>query len=323
LGSTEKPGPDYTYDRTQFPAFNHFYIPTDENDTEIAFEPILRTTPTAFIHLAESLKKNFAAVKSTASMPFRIASANHSRRLFHQLFMAEKIRTLKPEFDAKSEEDKTAIARDAARKKFNELMGSEDRRYEGGLAILRDLESLLDEEEMKLAAAELIRQSEALTWGTLEVLANDLFIALLNKKPQLTDTLLKDERTKKRFQVKDIALLLSTYSYNLSDHMGDVFGGLVKIDDVETFRAIYDVLMPSDSELLMLLRGSELWKLNQRRNLILHRRSVVDEMYIRNTGDTLPLGAELFVPPRQLEHDLLLIFRIGALMLKSLATYPV
>jgi len=237
--------------------------------------------------------------------------------------MAEKIRTLKAEFDTKSEEEKIAIARDIARAKFNELMGSEDRRYEGGLAILADLEGLLAEDDVKLAAAELMRQSEALTWGTLEVLANDLFITLLNKKPQLTDTLLKDERTKKRFQAKDIALLLSTYSYNLSDHMGDVFGGLVKIDDIETLRAIYEVLMPSNFDLLMLLKGSELWKLNQRRNLILHRRSVVDEMYTRNTGDTLPSGAELIVLPRQLEDDLLLVFRIGALMLNSLPTYSV
>lgn len=320
MDSTEPVRSQLTYDRSKFPAFAHFYIPADENRVEIAFAPLLRTTPPEFSHLVQSFKKNVAAVISTASMPFRIASANYSNRLFHQYLLAEKIRTLKTEFDDKSEQEKAQIAHNVAQNKYLQTMRSDEQRYQGGIVILQDLESLLVDEEMKLAVAELMRQSDALTWGILEVLANDLFINLLNQRPQLTEALLADERTKKRFQVRDMALPLSTYSYDLSQHMGDVFGGLVKIDDIETLRTIYEVLMPSKAELLSLVRCSELWKLNQRRNLILHRRSVIDETYLSNTGDTLPLGAELMISPNQFEKDLTLVIRIGSLMLESLST---
>ncbi len=78
--------------------------------------------------------------------------------------------------------------------------------------------------------------------------------------------------------------------------------------------------MPNNSKLATVLRDTELWKLNQRRNLILHRRSIVDESYLRNTGDTLTLGEELKVSPNQFEKDLSLILRIGCAMLEGLAS---
>jgi hypothetical protein len=320
MATPEQIGLNYTYKRTQFVAFSHYYIPSDENHIETSFQTILQLTPPVFLNLAEAFKRNFAAVASTACMPFRIASANHSHRLFHQFLTAEKIRTLKPEYEDQSEEERLAIATKAAIKSFSEIMSSEERRYKGGLAILADLENLLHEDEMRLAAAELMRQAEVLAWGTLEVLANDLFIDLLNKRPQITETLLKDEHTKKRFQIKDIGSSLSTYAYDLSRHMGDVLAAATKIDDVETLRATYEGLMPNNSKLLTVLRDSELWKLNQRRNLILHRRSIVDELYLRNTGDTLKLGDELKVSPKQFEDDLSLVLRIGSAMLEGLAS---
>ncbi len=82
---------------------------------------------------------------------------------------------------------------------------------------------------------------------------------------------------------------------------GDALRKIVKIDDIETLRDIYDVLFSDRTDLLRFLRSSELWKLNQRRNLILHRRSIVDETYIENTGDNLRVGSELAIAPEQLE----------------------
>jgi hypothetical protein len=311
---------DGDYDRAQFLAFAHYYIPSDEDHIETSFQPILQATPPAFVSLAETFKRNFAAVASTACLPFRMASANHSRRLFHQFLTAEQIRTLKPEYEDLSETERVRMVTNIATKKFSEAMSSEEQRYKGGLWILADLGNLLCEDEMRLVAAELMRQAEVLAWGTLEVLANDLFIDLLNKRPQITETLLKDERTKKRFQMKDIGSLLSTFAYDLSGHMGTVLAVAARIDDIETLRAIYEVLMPNNAKLLTALRDTELWKLNQRRNLILHRRSVVDEFYLRNTGDTLKLGDELKVSPKQFEQDLSLVLGVGSAMLEGLGS---
>jgi hypothetical protein len=318
MANIEDAGLNYSYDKTQFVAFAHYYIPSDENYIQASFKPVLQATPPAFLNLAEAFKGNFAAVASTACMPFRIASTHHSNSLYHRLLTAEQIRALKPEHEHKSDVERQTMARDIAQKNFVEMMSSQEERHKSGLWILNDLGNLLREDEMKLAAAELLRQAEVLTWGTLEVLANDLFIDLLNKKPQISETLLKDERTKRRFQMKDIPTLLSTFAYDLSARMGTVLANATRIDDVETLRAIYEVLMPNNSQLATFLRDPELWKLNQRRNLILHRRSIVDEFYLRNTGDTLALGEELKVSPNQFEKDLSLVLRIGGAMLEGL-----
>jgi len=305
------------YDRGKFPAFSHFFVPERDPYVAILFEPVRASIAPAFSNLMKAFERNVSAVVSTASMPFRIVSTNYSHQLFHRFFMAENIRALKPEFEQKSKEEKLALARDVAGQKFQDAMRSEEQIYEGGLAILSDLEGLLIEQEMISAVAELMRQSEAQTWGLLEVLANDLFIGLLNDRPELSEALLRDERTKKRFQLRDIAPSLSTYSYDLSRHMGDLLSESIKIDDVVTLRTVYEVLFPNSSALLDKLRHEELWKLYQRRNLILHRRGIVDELYLRNTGDDLPVGSELTISPERFENDLLFVVKIGLAMLSS------
>jgi hypothetical protein len=313
------PAEAYEVARKVVPAFRQFYMPMEDGKGAALLEVNLPTLPGDFSHLAESFRKNLLAVVSTASMPFRIVSTNHSHWVYHQLLLAEKIRTLAPAFDEKSEEEKSEIAHNIARQKFDTAM--KDQRRDRVQTILADLEHLLIAPEMVSAAAELIRQSETLAWGTLEVLANDLFISLLNRKPQLTEDLIRDERTKKRFPVRDMSDALTTYGYDLSRHMGDVLNRLVKIDDIETLRAIYQVLMPNNAELQDLLADGNLWKLNQRRNLILHRRSMVDETYLKNTGENAPLGTELLISPEELETDLLLVLRIGSSMLQFLSTF--
>src|SRR5258708_28521879 len=194
--------------RKLVPAFRHFFMPMVDGEGMAVLEMSLPTLPSEFTHLVESFRRNFLAVISTASMPFRIVSTNHTHWVFHQIFLAEKIRTLGPAFGEKSEEEKLEIARNIARQKFEAAM--KEQREDRVQTILSDLEHLLIDAEMVSAAAELLRQSEALAWGTLEVLANDLFISLLNRKPQLTEDLIRDERTKKRFLIRDMSDALTT-----------------------------------------------------------------------------------------------------------------
>jgi hypothetical protein len=307
----------FTYDRNKFHAFRHFFIPPIE-DLANDFRWNLTRTPPKFRSLADSFNSNCTALFSTVTMPFRIASANYSHQLFHQIFMSEKIRSLKPEFEDKTEDEKKQMAKEIAQRKFSEAMKSEEQRFNGGLAILANLDHLLDDPNMKLAASELLRQSDAMAWGILEVLANDLFIELLNEDPRYTEVLLEDERTKKRFQLRDLSLPLSAYSYNLSKNMGDVLSGLVKIDDVDTMRTVYDVLLPGRQALTAMLRRSELWQLNQRRNLILHRRGIVDALYLKNTGENLTVGDVLIITPEQFEKDLVFVLELGSEFLTSL-----
>src|SRR5260370_11625134 len=117
MGTIEHTGLNCTYDRTQFVAFAHYYIPSDENYIETSFQPILQVTPPAFSNLAEAFKRNFAAVASTACMPFRIASAHPSHWLYHQFLMAEEIRALKSQYDDQSEPQPQPKPRDIPTKR--------------------------------------------------------------------------------------------------------------------------------------------------------------------------------------------------------------
>jgi len=107
-------------------------VPTHKDFLDNLFKPILLKTPPAFLHLAESFSKNCASIINTASMPFRIARANYSHRLFHQFLTRERILSLLPEFEDKTEEERDKMAADLARRSFSEAMASDAERYEGG-----------------------------------------------------------------------------------------------------------------------------------------------------------------------------------------------
>jgi hypothetical protein len=105
---------------------------------------------------------------------------------------------------------------------------------------------------------------------------------------------------------------------HLSQHMGDALIQSYRLDDLETIRTAFDAIFPTASGLRDQLHKDCLWKLYQRRNLIVHRRSIVDGAYIKNTGDTLSLGSELLISPLQLEADLMLVRDVGIELIRAI-----
>ena len=147
-----------------------------------------------------------------------------------------------------------------------------------------------------------MRQATVLCWAGLETLASDVFIALVNAKPDMAGVLFRDPRTKRYYQGRDLALALEEHNYNLSLCMGEVLVDQHRIDDVEGMRNIFDVLFPSSDSLRHALSEEKLWRLSQDRNLIVHRRGTIDRQYVAKTGSKLPLGTRLRVHPDSLEE---------------------
>ncbi len=75
-----------------------------------------------------------------------------------------------------------------------------------------------------------------------------------------------------------------------------------------------------DTKTILLKRG--LWLLYQRRHLIVHRRGIVDERYRTESGEALPLGAELRVKPDELESSLKLAVQFGAELIRVSSGTP-
>src|SRR5437879_4689111 len=142
-----------------------------------------------------------------------------------------------------------------------------------------------------MASAELLLKGVVLTWSTFEVLLSDIFVLRLNQNPKFATNLMRDDRTKKWFQPKELTAMLPDYGYDLSTRMGEVLIGWHRLDDIRAMRSVFEVLFPAHSNLQKGLQQKALWLLNQQRNLIVHRRAIVDRAYVENTGDSAVLGA--------------------------------
>lgn len=98
--------------------------------------------------------------------------------------------------------------------------------------------------------------------------------------------------------------LLAQYRFDVSQRMGEVLAQRRSIDSVQVMKVVYRVIAPSDQELMKALGNRELWILSQRRNLIVHRRAIVDEQYLANTGESLQPGQEIVITPQDLDRYL-------------------
>jgi hypothetical protein len=160
--------------------------------------------------------------------------------------------------------------------------------------ILAELERSLSSEEFAHAASELLRQGTVSVWGALEVLVQDIFVSLINAKPNLAIELLTNEQSKRLFQLKAIPLdILSTCNFDLSGCFGDILIRNRSVDTIPAMKVVFGVLLPQSNKLRDILEQKELWVLNQRRHLIVHRRGIIDADYIARTGDSLASGLNL------------------------------
>jgi hypothetical protein len=244
-------------------------------------------------------------------MPFIMASTAFRQRRFQQLHAAERILA---KYVSGEPEEK---AHESASKRLSEELSSANGAEQAGDFILADLGHLCASMVMRGAAINLLYQGVVLTWSAFEVLATDLFVTLLNKRPHLASILMKDERTKRWFHTKDLPRLLEQFSYDFSHHMGDVLVSCHRIDDIDTIRARFDVILPTNIELRTALLDVSLWKLNQKRNLIVHRGGIVDEAYVSNTGENVLPGTALNLSPKDLEFFLNLVRDTGTKLITS------
>jgi hypothetical protein len=144
----------------------------------------------------------------------------------------------------------------------------------------------------------------------------------IHGNPRLCSSLLRDERTRKFYQLKKLGLMLEEYGYDLSHHMGEVLLRQCRMDHLETIRVLYDVLFSNQQTLRSTLNDDRLWRLYKIRNLIVHRAGVVDELFLRSTGLSMELGTKLKVVPQQLEEFILLVARVGSEILVAASADP-
>ncbi len=272
--------------------------------------------------IALAFQDNLHSVLMTLSIPFQY-TFSQVQSLHHQRFvLAERIRALKIPSEPDSEEDKASrdrLAAEKARDSFKQFAQADGREIMPR-EVLKRLASLRADPEALTAARELTRQGVTLIWGAFEVLARDLFVDLLNRHPTRAEMLLSNPSNRKRFGIDKLDwATLSSYGFDLSHNLGTLLAQRADLDDVPTIKDAYGALFPGADELVAKLSDRQLWMLFQKRNLIVHRRGIVDQQYKDKTGEEIPIGSQLWVAPSEVENFLSATVVSGSELIKQVS----
>lgn len=294
-----------------------FLVPPDFSESAKPLTDLAPSLPDGLRQIALAFFDSLHGVIRTLSIPFHYTSSHVHSLHWQRFLMAERIRARGIE----NEKEREPAALKIAKERFAEYLQGEGREVivDDVLARLKELQ---DEPESLAAARELTRQGVVLVWSAVEVLARDSFVFLLNRRPILAEQLLaeKEKANRKRFSVDRIDWkTLEEYGYDLSENLGTFLISKADLTSVPAIRDAYGALFPAATELGRKLKDRRLWDLCQKRNLLVHRRGIVDQKYLANTGDTLPLGADLWIHPSEVEDLLEAGLQIGTEIISSVA----
>src|SRR5262249_22398076 len=143
--------------------------------------------------------------------------------------------------------------------------------------VLHELRMSIKGAQVSIAAAELLRQGVILTWSSLEVFVRDFFVVTVNSRTELAVRLVEANETRKLFEMKNVPFtVLASYEFNVQSRLGELLAAQYDLDSIPAMKAVFNVLYPTNLALRDALDNRALWTLAQRRNLIVHRRSIVD-----------------------------------------------
>lgn len=287
-----------------------FLVPPEEKKLFANFDESIHVLRPTVQKIAEAFRANILGLLTTVSFPYRLAHSATVDRHYQRIVSAERIRSLmleqKPgESDTDLDARREAVARKHAKEKMEEFVSSS----EGANTIIHDSLSFLErskgDAELSASANELILQGVVLCWGAFEVLVRDAFVALLNHEPHLVENLVNDPVAKRRFDLAKIPLeTLSQHDFDLSGKMGDILGQQQDLSDIQSVKAVYGAIFPKDATLRDALSSEVLRVLSQRRNLIVHRRGLIDDAYFKAVAGNQEVGERLRILPDELEKSI-------------------
>jgi hypothetical protein len=253
-----------------------------------ALETLTREALPSLRDVARVFRDSILAVRVTLSLPLQIAAVGVQGARMEMFRTTGRIMRLvqKPQGVKLSESEEAEIEEEAMRK-FRDEVAKRDK-IDGHLGrasmVLEDV--CAADGVFRDAAREIRYQACVMTWVALEVLAQDLFVSALNASPGLLARLRNDRDCKKKFDLDSIDMdVLLKYRFDVSKSIGDILIDRYSIDTMPAMKTVFGALCPDSKSLRILLDSRDLWLLSQRRNLIVHRRGVVDSRYVERTGE--------------------------------------
>lgn len=259
----------------------------------------------AWTPLVRDVADGLHSVVSAATLPFQLIYDSVQQRHFDRLLSAERIRSLKdvsPGNDPSPELNQRSYER--AMERMRTFIGSNEGSDYTRDGIVHELDRSLRSSVIAAAAAELLVQTLVSTWAVFEAFARAFIISWINVDPRRAKPILASPDLKDYFgkQVVDIEII-GDHGFDLTTSMGSILFRGRRLDHLNIIRSSMEALF-NDPDLRTAL-GSELWMLNQRRHLFVHKRGLVDEEYLKRTGDQISVGQRLFITSDDVERYLL------------------
>ncbi len=294
----------------------YFLVPFETEEATKEISELLPRLPAGFLTIAETFLDRIDATLQTTGAPYLLANQAAHDKHFQRLSMAARIRSLKIDaIEGEADEELEARRTKEARQKANENMSEFCASEEGVDAICFETAQFLlhlhKKKEVASVARELLLQGTFSTWSAFEMLIGDGLVFLLNNDPKLVTKLLSDPNAKKKFEMPKLnADYLAEKGFNLSNQMGSLLFEERDLSNLSAIRTACEAIF-EDVELRAMLNAESLWLLNQKRHLIAHRRGIVDDEYLRNTGAELTVDSHLYISPSEFEKNLVEVLSIG------------
>lgn len=300
----------------------HFLLPENAEETFEDLDAALVTLQPKYEGVIRAFRQSLVGAVSTVSMPFALANSSVQVSHYQRIYSAERMLALNIEEDALGpgadvEAARESEARTQAARRMAEFVQSE----EGRRILANDICWFLVErlkDKLEQPARELLRQGLVLLWSAFEVLYRDTFETLLNEHPAKVRALMSDPTTRKRFEAQRLPLdTLVQHGFNLSARLGTALVAQQDFSDLPTIKAVYAVLFPGSIDLTGALAQRDLWKLYQRRHVVV-RGGVIDQAYLDGTGEAQAIGTLLVLTPGDFRSALKAVVSAGAALARSL-----
>lgn len=302
-----------------------FLVPPSPEEMPEGLSQISKNSSATYGPIATAFCANVQGLLSTVSIPYRLAHSAAVNQHFQRIHMAARIRSLKSRPGPQPLAEELEAIRDReARARANEEMDKFVHSTKGRDALIRDslqfLERVYEDISLADAAQELVLQGIVLCWGAFEVMARDCFIAYLNANPQRVKLLLDHPVAKRRFELSKVSVeTLAAHQFDLSGRMGILLAQQQDLSDILSIKSVYEALFATNGGLAPLLDDKSLRILSLRRNLIVHHRGVIDDVYASAASCTQKVGERLRVSPDDLEQHLGSVIVVAAGMLDAVS----
>ncbi|MDD7973150.1 hypothetical protein [Roseinatronobacter alkalisoli] len=282
---------------------DNFFIFSDEN----FLTPLAPYSNTEFIfHEPFSAATSaLTGVITAAELPYQLVNEYTLQRKFDRIHASESILALKKSNPKAEVVDTSPFAiLERSNEKMKGFLDSEEGKIFLRDQVIMDLSRQLKSAKIQQALQELQIQTIISVWSIFESFGRSFFTQWLNKFPGDAIKVanapgFKDLSSKQTIDIKS----LNQFGFDLSDKMGDIILGTRRLDSLFALRAIARTLFNSQ-EVSSALTG-DLWLLNQRRHLFVHKRGVVDPDYIKNSGENLAAGDRLLVSCDDVEKHIM------------------